>query len=107
MLKLVTEKIRKIIKNHVSLKSKIIEIHWRTNGFCEIVEGDEAKTMTVTFGQLQELAEIGFCNQFRWDATTGRERIRDVGTVRDHAKQNPVEHKGKDYWSRVHGVVSI
>jgi hypothetical protein len=33
MLKLVTEKIRKIIKNHVSLNSKIIEIHWKNNGF--------------------------------------------------------------------------
>jgi len=33
MLKLVSEKIRKIIKNHVSLKSKIIEIHWKNNGF--------------------------------------------------------------------------
>ena len=62
----------------------------------EIVEGDEAMTRTVTFGQLQDLAEIGFINQFRWDATTGRERIRDVGIVRDHAKLNPVEHKGKD-----------
>ena len=33
ILKLVTEKIRKIIKNHVSVKSKIIEIHWKNNGF--------------------------------------------------------------------------
>ena len=33
MLKLVTEKIREIIKNHVSLNSKIIEIHWKFNGF--------------------------------------------------------------------------
>ena len=31
--KLVTKRIRKIIKNHVSLKSKIIEIHWKTMGF--------------------------------------------------------------------------
>ena len=33
MPKLVTEKIRKIIKNHVSLKSKIIEIHWKNMCF--------------------------------------------------------------------------
>ena len=33
MLKLVTEKVRKIIKNHGLLKSKIIEIHWNYNGF--------------------------------------------------------------------------
>jgi hypothetical protein len=33
MPKLVTKRIRKIIKNHVSLKGKIIEIHWRNNVF--------------------------------------------------------------------------
>ena len=27
------KKIKKIIKNHVSLKSEIIEIHWKNNGF--------------------------------------------------------------------------
>jgi hypothetical protein len=26
-------KMKEIIKNHVSLKSKIIEIHWENNGF--------------------------------------------------------------------------
>jgi hypothetical protein len=29
----VSKKIRKIIKNNVSLKSEIIEIHWKNNGF--------------------------------------------------------------------------
>jgi hypothetical protein len=33
MPKLVTKRIRKIIKNHVSLKGKIIEIHWKNNVF--------------------------------------------------------------------------
>jgi hypothetical protein len=33
MPELVSKKIRKIIKNHVSLKSEIIEIHWKNNGF--------------------------------------------------------------------------
>jgi hypothetical protein len=33
MPELVSEKIKKIIKNHVSLKSEIIEIHWKNNGF--------------------------------------------------------------------------
>ena len=33
MTELVSKKIREIIKNHVSLKSKIIEIHWKNNGF--------------------------------------------------------------------------
>ena len=33
MPELVSKKIREIIKNHVSLKSKIIEIHWKNNGF--------------------------------------------------------------------------
>ena len=30
MPELVSKKIREIIKNHVSLKSEIIEIHWKT-----------------------------------------------------------------------------
>jgi hypothetical protein len=30
---LVSKKIREIIKNHVSLKSEIIEIHWKNNVF--------------------------------------------------------------------------
>jgi hypothetical protein len=33
MPELVSKKIREIIKNHVSLKSEIIEIHWKNNGF--------------------------------------------------------------------------
>ena len=33
MPKVVTKKIRKIITNHASLKSKIIEIHWKTMFF--------------------------------------------------------------------------
>jgi hypothetical protein len=33
MPKLVSKKIRKIMKNHVSLKGKIIEIHWKNNVF--------------------------------------------------------------------------
>ena len=33
MPELVSEKIKKIMKIHVSLKSKIIEIHWKKNGF--------------------------------------------------------------------------
>jgi hypothetical protein len=33
MPKLVTTRIRKIIKNHVSLKGKIIEFHCKNNGF--------------------------------------------------------------------------
>ena len=33
MPELVSEKIKKIMKIHVSLKSKIIEIHWKNNGF--------------------------------------------------------------------------
>ena len=33
MPELVSEKIKKIIKNHVSLKSEIIEIHWKNNCF--------------------------------------------------------------------------
>jgi hypothetical protein len=33
MPELVSEKIKKIIKNHVSLKSQIIEIHWKNNCF--------------------------------------------------------------------------
>ena len=33
MPKLVTKRIRKFIKNHVSLKGKIIEIHLKNNGF--------------------------------------------------------------------------
>ena len=33
MPKLVTKRIRKIIKNHVSLKGKIIDIHWKNNSF--------------------------------------------------------------------------
>ena len=33
MLKLITEKIRNIIKNHVSPKNKIIEIHWKNKCF--------------------------------------------------------------------------
>ena len=33
MPKLVSKKIRKIMKNHVSLKGKIIEIHWKTMVF--------------------------------------------------------------------------
>jgi len=33
MPELVSEKIKKNIKNHVSLKSEIIEIHWKNNGF--------------------------------------------------------------------------
>ena len=32
MPKLVTKRIRKIIKNHVSLKGRVIEIHWENNG---------------------------------------------------------------------------
>ena len=60
----------------------------------EIVDDDEATTSAVSFGQLQERADLGFCTQFRWDAETGRERIRDIGTVLDHAKKNPEEHKG-------------
>jgi hypothetical protein len=31
--KLVTKRIRNIIKNHVSLKGKIIEIHWKNKCF--------------------------------------------------------------------------
>ena len=61
----------------------------------EIVDDDEATTSAVSFGQLQERADLGFCTQFRWDAATGRERIREIGTVHDHAKMNPVEHKGR------------
>ena len=38
MPKLVTKRIRKIIKNHVSLKGKIIEIHWENNVF-DALEG--------------------------------------------------------------------
>ena len=30
---LVSKKIKEIIKNHVSLKREIIEIHWKNNGF--------------------------------------------------------------------------
>ena len=33
MPELVSEEIKKIIKNHVSPKSEIIEIHWKNNGF--------------------------------------------------------------------------
>ena len=33
MPQLVMEKIRKTIKHHVSLMSKIIETHWKTNAF--------------------------------------------------------------------------
>ena len=33
MPKLVTKKIMKIIKNHVSLRRKIIQIHCKNNGF--------------------------------------------------------------------------
>ena len=33
MPELVSKKIREIIKNHISLKSEIIEIHWTNNGF--------------------------------------------------------------------------
>ena len=33
MPELVSKKIREIIKNHVSLKSEIIEIHLKNNGF--------------------------------------------------------------------------
>jgi len=33
MPELVSKKIKEIIKNHVSLKSEIIEIHWKNNGF--------------------------------------------------------------------------
>ena len=33
MPELVSKKIREITKNHVSLKSEIIEIHWKNNGF--------------------------------------------------------------------------
>ena len=33
MPELVSKKIREIIQNHVSLKSEIIEIHWKNNGF--------------------------------------------------------------------------
>jgi hypothetical protein len=33
MPELVSEKIKKIMKIHVSLKSKIIEIHWKNDGF--------------------------------------------------------------------------
>ena len=33
ILKQITEKIRKITKNHVSPKNKIIEIQWKTNVF--------------------------------------------------------------------------
>ena len=33
MPELVSKNIREIIKNHVSLKSEIIEIHWKNNGF--------------------------------------------------------------------------
>ena len=33
MPELVSKKIREIIKNHVSLKSEIIENHWKKKGF--------------------------------------------------------------------------
>ena len=33
MPKLITEKIRKVIKNHVSLNGKIIEVHWKNTCF--------------------------------------------------------------------------
>jgi hypothetical protein len=33
MPELVPKKIKEIIKNHVSLKREIIEIHWKNNGF--------------------------------------------------------------------------
>jgi hypothetical protein len=33
MPELVSKKIKEIIKNHVSLKREIIEIHWKNNGF--------------------------------------------------------------------------
>ena len=33
MPELVSKKMREIIKNHVSLKSETIEIHWNNNGF--------------------------------------------------------------------------
>ena len=36
MPELVSEKIKKIIKNHVSLKSEIIEIHWKTMVFDDL-----------------------------------------------------------------------
>ena len=39
MPELVLKKIREIIQNHVSLKSEIIEIHWKNNGLGCMCEG--------------------------------------------------------------------
>ena len=46
----------------------------------EVVTDSSARTTTISLGQLQDRADLSFCNHFRWDPASGCEKIRDSRT---------------------------
>ena len=82
MPKLVTEKIMKIIKHHVSLKGKIIEIHCKNKCFWWF---RKLRTRTVKVSnKLQKSIPTSMKNQYKFHA-----RKRDTQNMEIHQQSDP------------------